>query len=241
MEKAETEEEKAILNKSIEEELMVERNIRMKPNFTKNLKSKNRKKTSRNKDEYVKLESPMDHLSSIIDKDVKRAKRTKILSLGDILEPVCNEKVDYNRVKRIIEIALKGKSKLGENQKEYNNKKKNLEKFVEKRENIIEQTIEDMKIERGKPRVITKSDINKLLHDAYDIRKDKDKRNPKLVENKAGGLMIQWLYKAFPEEFISAIRENKGTVTQVYTVGRNVQPKPNEEVYSLYGKKYVIR
>ena len=98
-----------------------------------------------------------------------------------------------------------------------------------------------MKIERGKPRVITKSDINKLLHDAYDIRRDKDKRNPELVENKAGGLIIQWLYEAFPEEFISAIRENKGTVTQVYTVGRNVQPKPNEEVYSLYGKKYVIR
>ena len=239
--KAETEEEKAILNKNIEEELMVERNIRMKPNFTKNLKSKNRKKTSRNKDEYVKLESPMDHLSSIIDEDVKRAKRTKILSICDILEPVCNEKVDYNRVKRIIEIALNGKSNLGEKQKEYNDKKKDLEKFVEERENIIEQTIEDMKIERGKPRVITKSDINKLLHDAYDVRKNRDKRNKKLVENKAGGLMIQWLYEAFPKEFISAIRENKGTVTQVYTVGRNVQPKPNEEVYSLYGKKYVIR
>ena len=43
------------------------------------------------------------------------------------------------------------------------------------------------------------------------------------------------------ERYANFAARCKGTVTQVYTVGRNVQPKPNEEVYSLYGKKYVIR
>lgn len=243
LEIAETEEERKELNDKIEKELVTEKSNRKQSVFVENINQKN--KVKKEGEVYIKLETPMDYLSSVIDEGVKRAKRTKIINITDILEENKGKKADYNRIEAIKKIAIEGNQKLKEEQVKFNNKEINLEKFVENRANIIEQIIQDMKINRGKERKFTKFEINKLIRDAYGIYtvkgKKVDRRDKKLVENEVCAKIIQWVYDAFPEEFIAAIKENTGKVTRLYEIKSEQDVGDKEEVYSLYGKRYIIK
>lgn len=243
LEIAETEEERKELNKKIEKALTTKKSNRKQSVFVENINQRN--KVKKEGEEYIKLETPMDYLSSVMDEGVKRAKRTKIINIMDILEENKGKKADYNRIEAIKKIAIEGNQKLKEEQVKFNNKEINLEKFVENRANIIEQIIQDMKINRGKERKFTKFEINKLIRDAYGVYTVKgkkiDRRDKKLVENEVCAKIIQWVYEAFPEEFIAAIKENTGKVTRLYEIESEQDVGDKEEVYSLYGKRYIIK
>ena len=83
-----------------------------------------------------------------------------------------------------------------------------------------------------KDRKVTILEINKLIRDVYDEHpelnkhgrviklkngkpKITDARDQNLVKHEAGGWMLQWLYSAHKDEFLKAIKQNKGEVSYV--------------------------
>ena len=88
-----------------------------------------------------------------------------------------------------------------------------------------------------------------------------DKRDKKLVGDRkkqcVGQKLLQWIYEVYPKQFIAAIRQSKGTVTELEEVtpenetssktsinslkDLNKWLEDDGEIYELYGKKYRIK
>ena len=225
---------------------------------------------------YHKLENPMDLLAEIIKEDVERRGYTKTLPIIEILNKskVKGQKPDMHRVNAIKKICLEGKRKLDKIQNDFDSRKISFDDMYDEKQKIQSEIIQDIKYtdqSRTRLRLIDVKEIHKLICMAYDIRprKDKhgkyvfehgkqifdDKRDPDIVAAKISGNLLQWVYTAFPDVFLSAIKENKGTVSYIKEI-KNTDAEVNpvtkvrnlkdlsllfpDKIYELYGKKYII-
>lgn len=197
---------------------------------------------------YKKLQSPMDILKEVIyaPGHLKRAPRTNYIErFTDILAPIPQgEKADYNRIEKIKEVCIEAKKKMDCKQSEYDMNRISFEEMWEEKKNIQKDVINDLK-----SRKVTALEINKLIRDVYDEHpelnkhgrviklsngkpKMTDARDQNLIKSEAGGLMLQWLYVAHKDEFIKAIKRNKGDMSYV----RKYDPEKNttnSKIFSL--------
>lgn len=190
---------------------------------------------------YKKLQSPMDILKEVIIENLKRAPRTNyILWFTDILAPIPKGvKADYYRIEKIKEVCIEAKKKMDCKQSEYDSGKISFDEMTEEKRNIQMDVINDLK-----GRKVTVIEINKLIRDVYDEHPEKNKHGrvirlsngkPKMVDGRdqsivkyeAGGWMLQWLYSAHRDEFLKAVKQNKGETTYVrrYNPEKNVISK----------------
>lgn len=242
-------------NKEIDKVLMVSKEYMIRPDFTKNLKSKPKKKKRKKYESeeqkelnrqkqiayaqeqkalkekiYRKMESPMDILSQIIRENIMRAPRTTPLPcFVDVLKPIpSGKKADYNRINAIKNLCLEAKKRINCARGKYKDGKLSYDEMYEEI-NVIEKDV----INNIKERDVTVYDINVLIRKVYDKRpkkdahgkeiKDKkgkyiyiDKRAQDLINAKAGGLLLKYVYAAHKDEFLKAIKENgKGTVSYI--------------------------
>ena len=122
--------------------------------------------------------------------------------------------------------------------------------MYEEKQNTEKLIVHTLKYSRGKERIISVWDIHKLIRDVYDThpQKDKhgkvmldedgkpiiaDKRDPNIIDAKVGGLLLQWVYAAFPDEFIEAIRYNEGKTSYLVEVENETSFKKEKSVNSL--------
>lgn len=212
---------------------------------------------------YKSLNSPMDILEKVVDKHIIKAPKAPMIQIKDILNgKPKGQRVDKRRVGAIKEIALEGIKELNTIQKNYDRGLLNLESMYSEKAAVQDAIIQKMKFNRGKPRTITVSDIDSVIRDVYDMypEKDKkgkiirgadgkakmiDKRDRDIKDARVGGLMIQWLYSAFPDEFLKAIKDKNGNVSVVkeYSLHRNddmESARKAKKIYKLDGKYYGI-
>lgn len=212
---------------------------------------------------YKSLNSPMDILEKVVDKHIIKAPKAPMIQIKDILNgKPKGQRVDKRRVGAIKEIALEGIKELNTIQKNYDRGLLNLESMYSEKAAVQDAIIQKMKFNRGKPRTITVSDIDSVIRDVYDMypEKDKkgkiirgadgkakmiDKRDRDIKDARVGGLMIQWLYSAFPDEFLKAIKYKNGNVSVVkeYSLHRNddmESARKAKKIYKLDGKYYGI-
>lgn len=304
---ATTQEEIDECTAEIDKILMKEDIHMVRPNFTKGLKSKPKKKKRHFENEaelelyrqkqilasqerreleekiYLPLECSMDKLADVIKAHLERADRTKMITFTDILNRVPKgTKVDSNRVKAIKRIGIEGNNELNKIYSKYANGDITYDEMYEQKQNTIQNILNDIRysdVKNGTERKITTWDIQRLIRDVYDIhpQKDKhgkfvkdkktgkivmdDKRDKKLVgdgkKQCVGQKLLQWIYEVYPKKFIVAIRQNKGTVTELEEVtpenetssktsinnlkDLNKWLENDGEIYELYGKKYRIK
>lgn len=304
----------ATTQKEIEEctteidKILMKEDIHMvRPNFTKGLKSKPKKKKRHFENEaelelyrqkqilasqerreleekiYLPLECSMDKLADVIKAHLERADRTKMITFTDILNRIPKGiKADYNRIEAIKKVGIEGNNELNKIYSKYANGDITYDEMYEQKQNTIQNILNKIRytdIDAEIERKITTWDIQKLIRDVYDIhpRKDKhgkfvrdektgkgimdDKRDKRLVGDKkkqcVGQKLLQWIYEVYPKEFIAAIRQNKGTVTELEEVtpenetssktsinslkDLNKWLEDDGEIYELYGKKYRIK
>lgn len=279
----------------------------VRPNFTKGLKSKPKKKQRHFENEaelelyrqkqilasqerreleekiYLPLECTMDKLADVIKTHLERADRTKMITFTDILNRIPKgTKADYNRIEVIKKVGIEGNNELNKIYSKYANGDITYDEMYEQKQNTIQNILNKIRytdIDAEIERKITTWDIQKLIRDVYDIhpRKDKhgkfvrdektgkgimdDKRDKRLVGDRkkqcVGQKLLQWIYEVYPKEFIAAIRQNKGTVTELEEVtpenetssktsinslkDLNKWLEDDGEIYELYGKKYRIK
>ena len=223
---------------------------------------------------YHKLENPMDLLAEIIGEKVVRCDYTKTLPIIEILDrnKTKGQKADYYRVDEIKRICLEGKGKLDKVQNDFDAKKITFDEMYDEKQKIQAEIIQDIKYTdqvRTTLRLVNVKDIQKLICMAYDEhpKKDKhgkivykdgkkvnvDKRNSDI--KKFGANFLQWVYTAFPDVFLSAIKQNKGKCSYIkkiesttsdtskVTEAKSFKDLPllfPDEVYELYGEKYII-
>lgn len=304
----------ATTQKEIEEctteidKILMKEDIHMvRPNFTKGLKSKPKKKKRHFENEaelelyrqkqilasqerreleekiYLPLECTMDKLADVIKAHLERADRTKMITFTDILNRIPKGiKADYNRIEAIKKVGIEGNNELNKIYSKYANGDITYDEMYEQKQNTIQNILNKIRytdIDAEIERKITTWDIQKLIRDVYDIhpRKDKhgkfvrdektgkgimdDKRDKRLVGDRkkqcVGQKLLQWIYEVYPKEFIAAIRQNKGTVTELEEVtpenetssktsinslkDLNKWLEDDGEIYELYGKKYRIK
>lgn len=179
---------------------------------------------------YRKMESPMDILSQIIRENIARAPRTTYLPcFVDVLKPIpSGKKADYNRINAIKSLCLDTKKKINCIRDKYRDGRLSYDEMYEEI-NAIEKDV----INNIQEREVTVYDINVLIRKVYDKRPKKDahgkeikdekgkyiyvdKRDQDLINAKAGGLLLKYVYAAHKDEFLKAIKENgKGTVSYV--------------------------
>lgn len=179
---------------------------------------------------YRKMESPMDILSRIIRENIVRAPRTTYLPcFVDVLKPIpSGKKADYNRINAIKSLCLDTKKKINCIRDKYRDGRLSYDEMYEEI-NAIEKDV----INNIQEREVTVYDINVLIRKVYDKRPKKDahgkeikdekgkyiyvdKRDQDLINAKAGGLLLKYVYAAHKDEFLKAIKENgKGTVSYV--------------------------
>ncbi len=178
---------------------------------------------------YRKLQSPMDLLKEVIFEHLERSPRTKYIPLfTDILAPIPKgAKADYNRIEKVKEVCIEAKKKMDWKQCEYDMGRISFDEMSEEKKNIQKDVINDLK-----SRNVTVLEINKLIRDTYDEHPEKNKhgrvirlnngkpkmvdgRDKELIKSEAGGWMLQWLYSAHKDEFLKAVRQNKGDVSYV--------------------------
>lgn len=218
---------------------------------------------------YRKLQSPMDILKEVIFENLKRAPRTNYIPLfTDILAQMPKgAKADHNRIKKIKEICIETKKKMDYKQSEYDSGKISFDEMTEEKKNIQKNVVNDLK-----GRKVTVLEINKLIRDVYDEHPEKNKhgrvirlsngkpkmadaRDHSLIKNEVGGWMLQWLYSAHKDEFLKAIKQNKGDVSYVRKYepdNNNVSSKvsslkdigklivPENEIVTWDGRQYEI-
>lgn len=304
---ATTQEEIDECTSEIDKILMKEDIHMVRPNFTKGLKSKPKKKQRHFENEtelelyrqkqilasqerreleekiYLPLECSMDKLADVIKAHLERADRTKMITFTDILNRIPKgTKADYNRIEAIKKVGIEGNNELNKIYSKYANGDITYDEMYEQKQNTIQNTLNKIRytdIDAEIERKITTWDIQKLIRDVYDIhpRKDKhgkftrdektgkivmdDKRDKKLVGDRkkqcVGQKLLQWIYEVYPKQFIAAIRQNKGTVTELEEVtpenetssktsinslkDLNKWLEDDGEIYELYGKKYRIK
>lgn len=228
---------------------------------------------------YRHLESPMDNLAEVIKDNLDRANRTDYITFVEIMKPIPKGvKADYNRIKQIKDICLAGMKELHNIQSRFDSNNISFDEMYEEKKNTEKDIIKELQEgTRGEKRNVTAWDIHKLIRDVYDThpQRDKhgkivkgedgkpvilDKRDKELIDARVGGMLLQWVYAAFPDEFIEAIRENEGKTSYVIEIKpenetsfkkeKSVNNLKNlgqlfnnddEQIYELDGKKYKIR
>ena len=186
---------------------------------------------------YRKLQSPMDLLKEVVYEHLERSPRTDyILWFTDILAPIPKgAKADYYRIEKIKEVCIEAKKKMDCKQSEYEMGRICFDEMWEEKKNIQSDVINDLK-----SRKVTALEINKLIRDVYNEHPEQnehgrvirlkngkpkmtDARDQNLVNSESGGWMLQWMYAAHRDEFLKAIKRNKGEVSYV----RRYQPEKN--------------
>lgn len=201
---------------------------------------------------YKHFESPMDNLAEVIKDNLDRADRTDYITFVEIMKPIPKgKKADYNRIKQIKEICLDGLEEMHKIQGRFDSHNISFDEMYEEKKNTQKNIIQKLQEgTRGEKRNVTAWDIHKLIRDVYDThpQRDKhgkivkgedgkpiilDKRDPELINAKAGGLLLQWVYTAFPDEFIEAIRHNEGKTSYVVEVESETSSKKEKSVNNL--------
>lgn len=186
---------------------------------------------------YRKLQSPMDLLKEVISEHLERSPRTKYIDrFTDILAPISKgAKADYYRIEKIKEVCIDAKKKMDCKQSEYDVGRISFDEMTEEKKAIQNDIINDLK-----GRKVTVLEINKLIRDVYDEHpelnkhgrviklkngkpKMTDTRDQNLMKHETGGWMLQWLYAAHRDEFLKAVKQNKGEVSYV----RKYNPEKN--------------
>lgn len=186
---------------------------------------------------YRKLQSPMDLLKEVVYEHLERSPRTNYIDrFTDILAPIPQgAKMDYYRVEKIKEICLEAKKRMDYKQSEYDMGRISFDEMTDEKKAIQNDVINNLK-----DRKVTVLEINKLIRDVYNEHpelnkhgrviklkngkpKMTDARDQNLVKHEAGGWMLQWLYTAHRDEFLKAIKQNKGNVSYV----RRYEPEKN--------------
>lgn len=205
---------------------------------------------------YRKLQSPMDILSQIIRENIVRAPRTTYLPcFVDVLKPIpSGKKADYNRINAIKSLCLEANKKINCVRGKYRDGDLSYDEMYEEINAIEKDTINNIK-----EREVTVYDINVLIRKVYDKRPKKDahgkeikdqknksiymdKRDKELIDAKAGGLLLRYVYAAHKDEFLKAIKENgKGTVSYVrkYDSIKNNNSE-NNQIIDLDGTQYEV-
>ena len=132
-----------------------------------------------------------------------------------------------NKPEKVKEVCIEAKKKMDWKQCEYDMGRISFDEMLEEKKNIQKDVINDLK-----SRNVTVLEINKLIRDTYDEHPEKNKhgrvirlnngkpkmvdgRDKELIKSEAGGWMLQWLYSAHKDEFLKAVRQNKGDVSYV--------------------------
>ena len=130
------------------------------------------------------------------------------------------KKADYNRINAIKSLCLETKKKINRIRDKYRDGKLSYDEMYEEI-NAIEKDV----INNIQEREVTVYDINVLIRKVYDKRPKKDahgkeikdekgkyvyvdKRDQDLINAKAGGLLLKYVYAAHKDEFLKAIKEN---------------------------------
>lgn len=222
---------------------------------------------------YRSLESPMDILSRVIKEDVIHAKRTDFIPcFTNVLKEIPKgEKADYNRYKQIKSKSIEAKKKLDAKQVKYMSGEITFEELLEEREKVHNEVVADIRNMN-----VTEKDVNVIIRKAYDrkhplmdkhnrnFQRDEKgkiktvvKRDPELVDVRACGYMVEWVYRAHRETFLKSIKKHgSGTVSKVVEYNANaINPKRKsvnslknlgqllnepEEIFEIDGKKYCI-
>ena len=219
---------------------------------------------------YRKMESPMDILSEIVREKTERAPRiTPLPCFVDVLKPIpSGKKADYNRINAIKSLCLDAKKKINCIRGKYRDGRLSYDEMYEEI-NAIEKDV----INNIQEREVTVYDINVLIRKVYDKRPKKDahgkdvkdekgkyiyvdKRDQDLINAKAGGLLLKYVYAAHKDEFLKAIKENgKGVVSYVqkYEPDKNGTSnkvssfkdvgklfKKDSKIFMVDGVRYVI-
>ena len=221
---------------------------------------------------YRKLQSPMDLLKEVVYEHLERSPRTDyILWFTDILAPIPKgAKADYYRIEKIKEVCIEAKKKMDYKQSEYEMGRICFDEMWEEKKNIQSDVINDLK-----SRKVTALEINKLIRDVYNEHPEQNKhgrvirlkngkpkmtdaRDQNLVNSESGGWMLQWMYAAHRDEFLKAVKQNKGEVSYVrkYEPGKkgtsikiskvsslkNIRKLMEQEnaIFSLDGEEYEI-
>lgn len=86
---------------------------------------------------YLPFDTPMDMINVILQKNIKKAVPTSLISITEILNDIpSGEKADYNRVNRIIEEAIKYGKELDMIQSRCNNNEINKEQVYEQKKRL---------------------------------------------------------------------------------------------------------
>ena len=190
----------------------------------------------------------MDMVRQVLDENIKKGKSTPTIPITMILKNIpSGQKADFHRVKNIINSAI-----------EYGKELCNIEARYRNNEIIGEQmykekmAVEQKAIEEYSKITVTQNDVITLIRKVYDIRdrydtngklvkkNDIDKRDQSLLESKMGSRMLQWIYKAHEEIFLSAIQSSVGKISTVKEVTEDMEILPDKEIFVLYGKSYII-
>ena len=190
----------------------------VRPNFTKGLKSKPKKKKRHFENEaekelyrqkqilasqerkeleekiYLPLECSMDKLADVIKAHLERADRTKMITFTDILNRIPKGiKADYNRIEAIKKVGIEGNNELNKIYSKYANGDITYDEMYEQKQNTIQNILNKIRytdIDAEIERKITTWDIQKLIRDVYDIHPRKDKHGKFVRDEKTGkGIM----------------------------------------------------
>ena len=186
---------------------------------------------------YRKLQSPMDLLKEVVYEHLEKSPKTNYIDrFTDILAPIPKgAKADYYRIEKIKEVCIDAKKKMDYKQSEYDCGKISFDEMTDEKKAIQNDVINNLK-----DRKVTILEINKLIRDVYDEHpelnkhgrviklkngkpKMTDARDQNLMKHEAGGWMLQWLYAAHRDEFLKAVKQNKGEVSYV----RKYEPEKN--------------
>lgn len=197
---------------------------------------------------YVKQDSPMDFLKAVVQENKGRCDRTDMIkSIVDLLAPVPQGvKAKNERYEKVIENCIDNKLRLDRNQFDLKCGKIGFEEFYKEKNQIEKNIINDIS-----NRKLNIADVIHLINACYDqyhpVKSHgryvvdengkqiyADKRNEKLVENKACGMTARWLYMAQKDLFLDAFVD--GVVSSVV----EIDAKSDDAQYELNGKKYKI-
>lgn len=197
---------------------------------------------------YLPFDTPMDMVRQVLDENIKKGKSTPTIPITMILKNIpSGQKADFYRVKNIINSSI-----------EYGKELCNIEARYRKKEIIGEQmykektSVEQKAIEEYSKIAITQNDVITLIRKVYDIRdrydtngklvkkNGLDKRDMSLLESKMGSRMLQWVYKAHEDIFLSAIQNSVGNISTVKEITDDIEIPLDKEIFVLYGKSYII-
>lgn len=209
---ATTKEEINQITKRIDELLMKEDITMIRPDFTKKLKAKPKKKKHFKNDEernlynekkrlaaeerkqleekiYVELECSMDRLKRVIMEHLERADRTKMITFVELLNPIPKGfKADYKKIEAIKKIGIEGNEKLNQIYAKYHAGKISYDEMYEQKQITIQNILNNIRYsdaDMTKERKLSPWDIQKIIRDVYDTHPEKNNHGkPKKVNGK---------------------------------------------------------